>query len=65
HSDIQVKEFYDLLRKNGLPLPMLTVITHWHWDHSFGMHAVNGLTVSSKRTNEYLKDFIEKRSPEK
>ena len=64
HSDVQVKEFYDLLRKNGLPLPMLTVITHWHWDHSFGMHAVNGLTVSNQRTNAYLKDFIQKRSPE-
>lgn len=43
---------------------MLTVITHWHWDHSFAMHAINGLSIANKRTNEYLLDFINKRSKE-
>lgn len=64
HSDAHVNEFYDALKEHGLPLPSLTVITHWHWDHSFGMHAIHGLSVANRKTNEYLKDFIAKRSEE-
>jgi len=64
HSDNHVLEFYDLLKKNNLPLPSLTIITHWHWDHTFGMHAVSGKTLASKKTNTYLKEFINNRSKE-
>lgn len=60
HSESHVREFYVLLQKEGLPLPSLTVITHWHWDHTFAMHAVNGLTLANKRTNEYLLDCMKK-----
>ncbi len=56
HSASHVEEFYDLLKKEGLPLPELTVITHWHWDHTFGMHATNGLCAANSRTNAYLED---------
>lgn len=64
HSKEHLDEFYDALRAHDLPLPSLTVITHWHWDHSFAMHAINGLSVADKRTDEYLRDFISRRSPE-
>ena len=64
HSKEHLHEFYDALNKEELPLPELTVITHWHWDHSFAMHAINGLSVASKKTDAYLKDFISKRSEE-
>ena len=37
HSDAHVEEFYEALKKEQLPLPALTVITHWHWDHAFGI----------------------------
>ena len=60
HSDSHTKEFYDLLRKENLPLPSLTVITHWHWDHTFAMHAINGLSLASKRTNEHLFECMDK-----
>ena len=66
HSDTHVNEFYALLEKEGLPLPDLTVLTHWHWDHTFAMHAVHGLCLANKRTNEYLvewKNKIEKEGP--
>ena len=39
------------------PGPKLTVLTHWHWDHTFGMHAVHGLCLANERTNQYLADF--------
>ena len=58
HSDEHVKEFYNALKEEGFALPDITVITHWHWDHTLGMHAVHGLTLSNEKTKEYLLDFI-------
>ena len=66
HSAAHVREFYELLAKEKLPLPSLTVLTHWHWDHTFGMHAVHGLTLANGRTDRYLaewKEKIEKNGP--
>ncbi len=57
HSVDHVKDFYKALKEEDLPLPKLTVLTHWHWDHTFGMHAVNGLTLANAKTNSYLADF--------
>lgn len=57
HSDIHTKEFYAFLEKEGLPLPSLTVLTHWHWDHTFGMHAVNGLCIANEKTNKHLEEW--------
>jgi glyoxylase-like metal-dependent hydrolase (beta-lactamase superfamily II) len=56
HSDTHVRDFYRALEGEGLPLPALTAITHWHWDHAFGMHAVCGFTVASERTAAHLSD---------
>ena len=67
HSAAHTREFYALLEKENLPLPALTVLTHWHWDHTFGMHAVNGLCLANAKTNRYLsewKEKIEKNGPE-
>ena len=59
HSAEHVQEFYAAIEAEGLPLPALTVITHWHWDHTFGMHAVNGLTLANRRTNAHLSRLLE------
>ena len=60
HSAEHTREFYAALEEAGLPLPALTVLTHWHWDHTFGMHAVHGLCAANERTNHYL-DLFRKR----
>ena len=60
HSAAHVEEFYKFLEKEGLTLPRLTVLTHWHWDHTFGMHAVKGLTLANNRTNGYLAEWKNK-----
>ena len=57
HSAEHTKEFYRALEEARLPLPELTVLTHWHWDHTFGMHAVHGLCLANERTNQYLDAF--------
>ena len=60
HSDDHVAAFHRALEGAGLPLPKLTVLTHWHWDHTFGMHAVSGLTLANARTNGQLLAFRER-----
>ncbi|MBR6186298.1 MAG: MBL fold metallo-hydrolase [Clostridia bacterium] len=57
HSAGHVREYYRALEEAGLPLPKLTVLTHWHWDHTFGMHAAHGLCLANERTNQYLMHF--------
>ena len=67
HSAAHTGAFYALLEKENLPLPALTVLTHWHWDHTFGMHAANGLCLANAKTNAYLsawKTKIEKNGPD-
>ena len=56
HSDAHIAEFYRALEEAGLPLPALTVLTHWHWDHTFAMHAVRGLTLANALTNRHLRE---------
>ena len=57
HSADHIKEFYHTLENACLPLPKLTVLTHWHWDHTLGMHAVNGLSIANNLTNQHLAEF--------
>ena len=38
-----------------LPHPSLIVITHWHWDHTFGMCAADCPVIASELTDRQLK----------
>ncbi len=60
HSSSHVEDFYEALDREGLPLPDLTVITHWHWDHTYGMHAVHGRTLARPETNLHLREIAER-----
>ena len=64
HSDDHVADFYRAIVDEGLPLPDLTALTHWHWDHTFGMHAVHGRCVANARTNAYLLHCIDRLAQE-
>ena len=59
HSAAHVDEFYDALRRAGLPLPQITVLTHWHWDHTFGLHRTGGVSVAGEKTNAHLRSILE------
>lgn len=54
NSADHVDEFYNSLDTEGLRKPDFTVITHWHWDHTFGMHHIHGLSIAYYKTNEFL-----------
>jgi len=56
NSAAHAEEFFTAIREAGLPMPRLTLITHWHWDHTFGIHAVPWHTLASEKTNEKLRE---------
>ena len=65
HSSRHVNDFYQALHEEGLPLPDITVLTHWHWDHTFGMHQIHGRSLASGRTDRKLRELAEELTPEK
>lgn len=54
NSADHVDEFYKALEVEEFKKPDITVITHWHWDHTFGIHHIHGLSVAHYKTNEFL-----------
>lgn len=56
YSAGHVDGFYGLLEKAGLETPDFTVITHWHYDHTFGMHHIHGVSIAHKKTNLFLRE---------
>lgn len=54
NSPAHVRAFYAALAESGLPLPEMTIISHWHWDHTFGLCAIAGKSLSSRLTHEKL-----------
>ena len=55
-SPAHVEKFYAALQTEGLPLPEKTVLTHWHWDHSFGLSAIHGESWAGKMSNDTLRE---------
>ena len=39
NSDANVQLLKTRLEQQGLPQPDFVAVSHWHWDHSFGMHS--------------------------
>jgi glyoxylase-like metal-dependent hydrolase (beta-lactamase superfamily II) len=55
NSRNHVEKFNNSIEKLNLRLPDYVAITHWHWDHTYGMNAVTGKTIACEITNERLK----------
>ncbi|MCM3719061.1 MBL fold metallo-hydrolase [Fictibacillus phosphorivorans] len=58
NSENHATYFLEELNKNGIKKPSLAVITHWHWDHIFGMSALDFPTIASCQTKEKMKELI-------
>ena len=52
-----IQEFYNALKDNNLSLPKYTIISHWHWDHTFGLKGINGESISSSYTFNKLNEM--------
>jgi len=56
YSANHVDDFYAALENAGLRKPDFTAITHWHYDHTFGMYHINGSSIAHYKTNEFLRE---------
>ncbi len=55
-SKRHVDYFMAQLKENGLPEPDLCRLTHWHWDHSYGLAHLEGVTsFATKATNRLIR----------
>ncbi|MFC5404295.1 MBL fold metallo-hydrolase [Cohnella soli] len=57
NSKNHVECFYEAVSHAGFRKPEIIAITHWHWDHTFGMHAVEGVTIALQKTNDKLAEL--------
>ncbi|MEO4052998.1 MBL fold metallo-hydrolase [Solibacillus sp. CAU 1738] len=59
NSEDHANYFQKELLKRGVPNPDIVVITHWHWDHIFGLSALsNTVSISSKETKKEMEKLI-------
>lgn len=54
NSPAHAELFRQELARRGRPQPDLLVLTHWHWDHSFGMSAWNIPVIAHAETARRL-----------
>ena len=54
HVDI----FMQKLEENGLPKPDLCILTHNHWDHTYGLGHMKNVTSFATKGTTYLFIFI-------
>lgn len=56
-SRSHAETFLTTLADAGLEMPAYTVLTHWHWDHSLGLCAAQGLTITHINTKQKLQEM--------
>lgn len=54
NSPEHVRDYQQALREAGFPLPQFTVLTHSHWDHCFGLHALQIPAIACAETRASL-----------
>lgn len=57
NSPQHVEEFLLKLAKRGIKTPSLVVITHWHWDHIFGLSKLNMPIIAQNKTIKQI-DYL-------
>lgn len=55
NSKSHIEKFNQSLEEFNLKIPDYAAITHFHWDHTYGMHAIKGHTIACGITNKKLK----------
>lgn len=56
NSESHANYFLKELQKRHVPHPTIVTVTHWHWDHIFGLPALKDtLIISSRETKEEMR----------
>lgn len=58
NSSSHASAFLHRLNEAGLPPPDFVVLTHSHWDHAFGLNALNAVSFACSEVAGNLKKFI-------
>jgi glyoxylase-like metal-dependent hydrolase (beta-lactamase superfamily II) len=58
NSEEHANYFFSELAKHNIPAPSMVVLTHWHWDHIFGLSALDVVSVSSSQTKAEMKKLL-------
>jgi len=58
NSSEHAKLFLKELSKFRTPQPEFVAITHWHWDHIFGIHEMNLPTIAHLKTKTKIEEMI-------
>lgn len=58
-SKYHVSKYNKIIIEEGLKKPNKTLITHWHWDHSFGINALESKSIALKLTQDKLIEMSE------
>lgn len=55
NSEAHANLFLEMLKEKGISEPSYVVLTHWHWDHIFGLSALDEtVSISSKKTRKEI-----------
>lgn len=57
NSPAHAQLFLSALERQGLPAPDYIALTHWNWDHCFGLAALAGTSLCSAETNAKLAEM--------
>lgn len=59
NSEAHARLFLRELEKRGINAPSLLALTHWHWDHIFGLSALsNVISISCEETKEQMSKLL-------
>ncbi|PKG24633.1 MBL fold metallo-hydrolase [Niallia nealsonii] len=59
NSEEHAHSFLEELSTRHVAKPDIVVVTHWHWDHIFGLSALKELvSISSKQTKEEMQKLL-------
>lgn len=59
NSEEHANYFQEELIKRGVPKPDMVVLTHWHWDHIFGLPALShAVSIASSKTKEEMEKLV-------
>ena len=54
NSPEHISDMYGYIRSQAMPDPSFSMVTHWHWDHVFGMSSSPAKSLANSLTNERL-----------
>lgn len=55
NSEAHANLFMKMVNEKGVDLPSYVVLTHWHWDHIFGLSALGKIiSISSTKTKKEI-----------